>query len=311
MRRYQFDNVKNYNYNQNILIMNKGYLFIVFAVFLWAISSGILVKLATIPPLPFFTIGAFFGGLFILVMLCITKNLRSLLSYTKQQYLLVGTVGLALGISNALFYVALKGGLIANAVLSHSVYPILIVLFFGRMFLREKLNKKILLLVLLSFFGLFILTIPSFRTSFDNALIFGALSALFVAFSCTIEKKLAGTTNNPLVPVFYKNLIPVIIFLPFSLPTISHGISLQNWMITAVWGILVLGVSFVFYFKSLQLIPVSHASIIAYGEPVGAIILAFLFFKQPINAYIFFGSILILLSGIILIKTDEKTKEIT
>ncbi len=214
-------------------------------------------------------------------------------------------ISISLGISNLLFFFALKNGLIANAVLSHNLYPILIVLLFAPILLQEKIKLKIFLLVMLSFAGLFILTIPSFKSILDIALVLGAISAAFTALSSTLEKKLALITKNPLVPVFYKNFIPFLMLIPFALPIIGHGISAQNWLLTAIWGILVLGVSFIFYFKSLQLIPVTHATIITYGEPIGAIILAYFIFKQPINGFILLGGVLILASGIILIKTTK------
>jgi len=282
--------------------MNKGYVFIFIAVLLWAVSSGVLVKLTTIPSIPFFCLGAFWGTLFILSTLIIKKELLSLQHYSKRQHILMTLIGATLGIGNLLFFIALKNGLIANAVLSHSLYPILIVLFLAPFFLNEKLSFSLITLALLSFLGLIILMIPTFHKSFDVALFYGFLSAIFVGISSTIEKKLAQEIKNPLIPVLYKNAVPFCLLLPLSLQTLHKGISLSNWAITALWGILILGVSFVFYFKSLQKIPVSHASIIGYLEPVGAILLAFLFFKQVLDIYVILGGLLIVLSGIILVK---------
>ena len=283
----------------------KGYLFLISAISIWAISSGVLVKLITVSSFTLYSIGAFFGILFLFINLLIHKKFIKLINYPLKTTLLMLLVGLSVGLNNGFFFTALKSGSIANAVLSHNIAPFLVVFLFAPLMLKEKLTRKNFLLVLLAFLGLFIITIPSFKTSFDLALIYGGISAIFYAFHTIIQKKVMQSKADPLIAATYQNLVPFFMYIPFAFNNIKTGISINNWILLAIWGILVLGISFTLFFNGIKRVPATNASILTYGEPIGAIILAFIFFKQPINIYVIIGGLIILLSGIFLIKNNN------
>jgi len=283
----------------------KGYLFLISAISIWAISSGILVKLITVSSFTLYSIGAFFGILFLFINLLIHKKFTKLTNYPLKTTLLMLLVGLGVGLNNGFFFTALKSGSIANAVLSHNLAPFLVVFLFAPLMLKEKLTRKTFLLVLLAFLGLFILTIPSLKTSFDLALLYGGISAFFYAFHTIIQKKVMQAKVDPLIAATYQNLVPFFMYIPFAFGDIKTGISINNWILLAIWGVLVLGISFTLFFNGIKRISATNASILTYGEPIGAIILAFIFFKQPINIYVIIGGLLILLSGILLIKNNN------
>ena len=280
-------------------------MYILAAVTIWAFSSGILVKYITVSPFTLYAIGAFFGILFLLGSLLVKKNINDLFKYPRKTLLLMVLVGLGIGINNGLYFTALKSGSIANAVLSHNLAPILVAFIFAPIILKEKLTLKTIFLVFLSFLGICILTIPTLHKSFDLALLYGVLSAIFYAFHTVIEKRVTQVKADPLTAVVYKNLVPFLMYAPFAVLSVTMGVSTSNWVWLAIWGILVLGVSFVFFFNGIKQIPATSASILSYGEPIGAIILAFLFFKQPINIYVITGGLLIIISGAIIVKTNK------
>jgi drug/metabolite transporter (DMT)-like permease len=283
----------------------KGYLFLISSISIWAISSGILVKLITVSSFTLYGIGAFFGILFLFINLFINKKFLKLIRYPSKTTLLMLLVGLGVGLNNGFFFTALKSGSVANAVLSHNLAPFLVVFLFAPLMLKEKLTKKTVLFVLLAFLGLLILTIPSFKKSFDLALIYGGISAVFYAFHTIIQKKVMQAKADPLIAATYQNLVPFFMYAPFALGSIKTGISVNNWILLAIWGVLVLGISFTLFFSGIKRVSATNTSILTYGEPVGAIILAFIFFKQPIDIYIIIGGLLILLSGIFLIKSNS------
>jgi len=286
------------------LFMNSGYLSVVVAVSIWALSSGVLVKNISVSGLAMYAIGAFFGIIFLLISLVARKKIK-LMHVPKKILMLVFLVGLGMAINNGLYFTALKSGLVANAVLTHNLAPILVAILFAPLFLKEKITLKKIILVFISFLGLLILNIPNLGKPFDLAFIYGALSAIFYAIHVVIEKKVTQTKIDPLVTVIYKNLIPLVLYAPFAVTSIKTGISIANWWWMAVWGTLVLGVSFVLFFNGIKKIPATNASMLTYWEPIGAIILAFIFFNQPINAYVLIGGLLIVLSGFFIVKTDK------
>ncbi len=231
--------------------MNKGYYYIIPAIVIWAVSSGVWVKFVKVEPFTFYWIGALFGILFILLSLLFTKKLIKVFSYSRTIMLRMLMVGFFMGVSNALFYIALKSGTVANAVLSHSLFPVFTALIFAPILLKERLTPKQTLILILSFCGLVVLVWPSFSGfDLDPAIIFGTISAFVLSLSNTLEKSVANQKMEPLVSVFYKNLIPLIVFLPFVLPVIKDGVALDDILLIAFWGIAVLGVSFVLFFVS-------------------------------------------------------------
>ncbi|MDP4010126.1 MAG: DMT family transporter [Candidatus Shapirobacteria bacterium] len=283
--------------------MNKGYFFVLTAVLIWAISSGVLIKNITISPFAFYSIGAFFGVIFLLINLIVNKKINDFLKIPRKTFVLMLLVGLGTGINNGLFFTALKSGSVANAALTHNLAPVFVVFLFAPLFLKEKLTLKKIILVSISFLGLFILSIPTFKKSLDLALLYGSLSAVFYAFHVVIEKKVTQLNADPIIAAVYKNFVPLFIFSPFAVNSIRSGISFSNWFWVTVWGVFVLGVSFVLFFNGIKKISATSASILTYGEPVGAIILAFIFFKQPIDLYTILGGLLIILSGILVMNT--------
>lgn len=283
----------------------KGYLFLISAISIWAISSGVLVKQITVSSFTLYGIGAFFGILFLFINLLINKKFLKLIRYPSNTILLMLLVGLGVGLNNGFFFTALKSGSVANAVLSHNLAPFLVAFLFAPLMLKEKLTRKTVFLVFLAFIGLVILTVPSFKKSFDLALLYGGISAVFYAFHTIIQKKVMQAKANPLIAATYQNLVPFFMYIPFALGNIGTGISVNNWILLAVWGILVLGVSFTLFFSGIKRVSATNASILTYGEPIGAIILAFIFLKQPIDIYVIIGGLFILLSGVLLVKNNN------
>lgn len=282
-------------------------MWILTAVSIFAVSSGILVKFISVSAFTLYSIGAFWGILFLLFVLAIRGRLVDLFKYPAKTLWLMLGVGLGISINNGLFFTALKSGLVANAVLTHYLAPLLVVLLFGPLMLKEKITKKNLLLSILGLIGLFVLVLPDLGKTLDRALILGSLSAVFFAFHTALEKKVTQTTADPLSAVVYKNTVPFIVFFPFAFRSIQDGISLNNWFWLAVFGILVLGIAFIFLFKGLRQISATDVSILSYIEPIGAIILASIFFRESVGIYTFIGGLLIVLSGIGVLKNSPTT----
>lgn len=293
--------------NEIIFKMHSGYAYLFLAIFIWAFDSGVFVRYIDVPALTHYAIGSFWSLIFIFIALVLSKKIGGLNKINRKNLNLVLLVGLLIGLNNGLFFAGLKSGAIANAVLSHNLAPILVALVFAPIILKERVNFKTLLAVFVGFIGLSILTFPEFssKKTFDIALIYGSLSAFFYAFGIVVEKKVAQTKINPFVAVFYKNLVPLIIFSPFAYSSLRNGIPTNYFFLLIFWGVIVLGLSFLFYFKGLEQVSATKVSLLSYGEPVGAILLAFLFFRQPITPYIVFGGFLILLSSFYVVKNEK------
>lgn len=288
--------------------MKQGYFWTLLATSIFAVSSGILVRFITVSAFTLYSIGAFWGILFLLVVLAIKGKLRDLYSYPRKTLYLMLGVGLGISINNGLFFTALKSGNVSNAVLSHYLAPLIIVLVFEPAMLKVKITIRNILLSFLGLVGLFILVLPDIGSTLDAALIYGSLSAVFFAFHRVLEKKVTQTSADPLSAVVYKNLVPLLLFAPFAIRSINEGVSTNNMLLLIVFGSVVLGLAFVFLFKGIQKISATSVAVLSYIEPIGAIILAAIFLNEHVSIYTFVGGFLIILSGLGVIKTEGKTK---
>jgi drug/metabolite transporter (DMT)-like permease len=282
--------------------MKKGYFFALIAVTIWAISSGLVIPLIKVSSFTLYSLGSFFGSIALFLLLVFKKRLKSSFKYSKKTFFYLLITGLGVTINNSLFFFALKTGSVANASLTHYLAPIFVALIFAPLILKEKLTLKKFLLVLLSFLGLFILTVPSFKGLFDAALLYGSLSAVFFALFTALAKKTTQIQIDPLTTTFYITFIPCIILSPFAVSSVIHGIAIKELLLLVFWGALLSAMSNALFLEGIKRIPAVNASILGYIEPLGAIVLAFIFLGQPINIYVIVGGILIVVSGILIIK---------
>lgn len=284
----------------------KGYLEVSAAVAIWAISSGLIIQRLSVSAEIIYGVGAAAGFAFVLIWL-LWQGKWSEIKKSKPWWKSLALIGFFIGINNGLFYAALKLTTAANALPTHYLEPVLLTLVFAPIILKQKILKRYIFSSLLGFVGLLVILWPEINAKEINIGIFlGIASAIFFAWHTAIESKLATTTKiDPLVEVLYKNGVPVLIFLPFVVrKELTDPIAGADWIRLIFFGILVLGISFVLVYKGLAKVSSQSASVIFYGEPVGAIFLATLF-GEKLNAYSIIGGALILIAGYLATRKNE------
>lgn len=286
----------------------SGYLLAVAAVCMWAVSSGTLVKLTRVDGLTFAAWGGLFGFLY---------GWSALAAQRKLHYFRVerraGKVMLAIAIAHAvnvgLFFSALKLGSVGNATLSHYVAPILVTCLFAPLLLQEPVNRLTLYLTLASFLGLLLLFIPSLSTHLDLGLLLGAGSGVAMALHVTLERKISLLAVNPLTVNAYKSSFAALVFGYFALHSLPST-SGFDFAIMAFWGVTILGLSLQLFQMALAYIPATHAALITYLEPLGALLIAALFWKESITLYTAIGGLMILGSGLLLITRPQAVEHV-
>lgn len=289
--------------NQKIL----GYLETITAVSIWAISSGIIVRYINQSAEIIYGAGAAAGFIFVFLWLLLKGDQNKIKeSFPWKNNLAL--IGLFIGLNNGLFYAAIKLTTISNAILTHYFEPILLVLIFAPIILKQKILKGHIIASFLGFMGLLIILWPQINTKEINIGIFlGLVSAIFFAWHTAIESKLATTTKiDPLIEVLYKNGVPALMFLPFVIKKgASGGIPMEDWGKLVFFGILVLGISFILLYRGLSKISSQNASVLFYGEPIGAIALAAIFLRESLSLNGIIGGVLILVAGYLVIKESK------
>ena len=140
------------------------------------------------------------------------------------------------------------------------------------------------------------MTLPSW-------LYFALLSALFAALTAVLAKAGLKDIHSDLATAVRTAIILVITWgivfykgLAGQLP----GLSRNNWLFLTLSAVAT-GLSWLFYFKALQLGKVSQVSAIDKGSIVFTILLSFLFLKEPMTPKILLGGTLIFAGMLVLV----------
>lgn len=280
----------------------KGYHEVILAVALWGLNSGIVVRLISISAFLFYPIASLFGFLVVAGELARKKKLSRALNISQKPMLLL--VGLLVFLNNGSFYYAIQNTTIANAILLHYLAPLLVILVAPLVIKKEKRSKKKLVTALIGLLGMFIILSPQIG-AINIGIIAGLLSAVFYAANVLIEKKLTASVE-PLIAVFYKNSVAASLSVVAIPIVISQGLfTFEEISKIAFLGVTALGFGFVLFFRGLGKVSSQNAMVLTYLETVIAIALGAVIFKEAIGVNVILGGLLIIGSGIAVIKIKD------
>jgi drug/metabolite transporter (DMT)-like permease len=270
-----------------------AYFFIIVAILIWS-SLGIIVRFANTQ----LTYTIFFPALIALItqstILFSTKERKNIPETKKIPYLfLIGPVFILNSLS---FYYAFTHTTIANAVFTHYTAPIFVAML-APLLLRESIDRLVITAIILSTAGL-ILMFHGFSLSGQHmkGIASGVFSGLTYAILIILGRSLSQRFT-PLVITVFQNLVVVLILLPFikEVPLNIFGYFLLLGLVHSTAAPLM-------YIRGLKEIKATKAAILGYIEPVGAMIFAYIAFREIPPVVSFIGGALILYSGYMTIK---------
>lgn len=283
----------------------KGYFYIIIAVLMWAIGSGLLAKMIQVPGVVLVSLASLLGALALFIKLVLEKKISKIIVTDKRIFLLLIVIGVAVAFSNGLFYSAIKVTTIANAVLSHYLAPLFVAIFLAPLFLKERITGISISATFLGLLGLIFILWPGLKESrVELGILLGGGSAIFFALYMVFERKLARIAEvDSTIVAFYQLALSALIFFPFVLLHINSSGMLPSieWIKIGIMGVVLWAFSLILLFRGLRTVPAAPASTLTYLEPIGAIFLAFLFLGEGLTLLTAFGGILILSSGIMVI----------
>jgi len=134
-------------------------------------------------------------------------------------------------------------------------------------------------------------------------LIFALLSALFAALTAIFAKAGLKNINSDLATAIRTAIILImtwgIVIFNHSIKELS-GLSKNNW-IFLILSAVATGLSWLFYFKALQLGRVSYVSAIDRGSLVFVILLSIVFLKEPLTPKLLIAAGLITAGMLVLV----------
>lgn len=278
--------------------INNAYINLAFCILLWAsipvATKKILVELDNLQALFYSTVlSTFVLG----ILLIFQKKLKDLKKYNKNQYSTMFLLGF---IGNYLYYVLLYGALSKTTasegfILAYT-WPI-IVLILSFIILKDKVTIQKLAGILISFFGIIIITTKGNITTFNLTNFQGAILALSGAFVFALFSVLGKKFNfDKTISVFIYFLSALIFIIPtvlfFSSITFP---SFNVWLWIIYNGVFVNGISYIFWFKALEGGETHIVSNLLYFTPFISLIYISIFLDEKILSSAVVGLIVIVM----------------
>ena len=294
------------------MIVIKNAIYIIIAGTLWGIISVFVNQLKDIGfnSMQVVSIRVFFSAL-ILVLYLLIKDINQLKIHLKDIPLFIGT-----GVGSIIFFnycyfqaIELIGGASIPALLLYTA-PIFVMVLSLILF-KEKITKKKLVSLIMTFLGLALVTGAFSNTNKISAiaLLFGLGSGLGYALYSIFGKFLVDKYSAITITT-YTFVVTTVFSIPFS------GIVQKAELIVSPKGI-ILALSlalistvlpFLLYTKGLSGMEAGKASILATVEPFVATIIGITFFKETMTASKIIGMLMVLLA-IVILNVNFKSKK--
>jgi drug/metabolite transporter (DMT)-like permease len=282
-----------------------GYLKIVAALLIWS-TLGIFVRKVDLPNSALIFYPSLIAGLIQLLVLASNGSLKKSVTadHDYKSILLLLIIPISFLANSFLFYFAFRNTTIANAVLTHYTAPVFVA-FMAPFFLKEKISSSAWSAIILSSIGLwFILKgsspdkISPSGSSEYLGIIAGALSGLAYAFLIITIRSIA-TKFSSLFIICVQNLVVALLILPF---IFKVTVSLEHVPYLLILGIVHSTIAPLLYVQGFRTVKANEAAILGYSEPVGAIIMAFVFLHEIPGKTALMGGLLILFSGYLILR---------
>jgi drug/metabolite transporter (DMT)-like permease len=289
----------------------RGYLYILIGATLWGVSSVVAKSLFIIglPPAELVQIRLTLATFTLLLILLIFDRDRIIISLKDIPYFLVlGFVGVA-GVQFTYYYTISKIH-VGPAVLIQYLSPIWIALY-AFIFQKEPLTKGKIIALLLAILGCYF-TVGGYRMDLLKlnriGIVSGLISSLFFSFYALYGEK-GLKKYDPWTLILYGFGFGAVFYwiLISPIKVITEGYSFKIWMAFLYIAIFSTLIPFGLYFKGIERVRATRASITATWEPVVAGITAYFVLGEVLFPLQVLGGIGVIAAIVLLQMAKEKT----
>ncbi len=216
------------------------------------------------------------------------------------------TMAVVQGISIYFYYLALERTTIANAVLLVYTAPIFSVIL-AAIFLKEKVETKTLWAIIVSFFGVLIVSDPS-KIKIDPQQFYGSLFALLGGFfysAMAISSKSLTHKTTPLYAAFWQYFLIFLIWFFFAIPLRVSVVS-ANIVSLLYLGWVAGGLAFLLYMQGIKKVKGQIIQVITMLEILIGSLSGVLLLGERLTLQTLTGGALILLGVFIVSSKNRK-----
>lgn len=276
----------------------EGYLYLTLCIIFWAsipiASKKILAELNNLQMLFYSTI---FSVIILGLILLFQKRYKIMKDYSSKDYLNMTFLGF---LGTYSYYVLLYGAFTLTTaqegfILAYT-WPVL-VLILGFIILKEKVSLKKIIAILISFIGIIIIVTQGKIDSFQLTNVIGNLLALSGAFVFALFSILGKKHNFDKTISAFVYFVSALIFIIITLiifPSLKIP-SLNIWLWLLYNGVLVNGVTYIWWFKALEKVETHIVSTSLYLTPFISLLYIWLFLDEKISTNSIVGLIVIVI----------------
>ena len=266
-------------------------------------SIGLFVRNIPLPSSVIANCRGLIGLLFLLLVMA-AKHLRFQGEAIRRNALYLGLSGLMLGFNWILLFEAYRYTTIAAATLCYYLAPILVVALSPIVF-GESLSGRKLLCVLAALGGMVLVSgvaeggLPDISQA--KGVLLGLAAAVLYAAIVICNKKLSGIGGTERTAIQLG--ISALVLLPYNLLTTQAdfaALSGTALLLLLVVGVVHTGICYYLYFGCMEDLPSQTVAILAYVDPVVAVLLSALVLKEPMTVGMWLGALLIIGAAILL-----------
>ena len=266
-------------------------------------SIGLFVRNIPLPSSVIANFRGFIGLLFLLLVMGL-KHLHFQGEAIRRNALYLGLSGLMLGFNWILLFEAYRFTTIATATLCYYLAPMIVVALSPIVF-GESLNGRKILCVLAALGGMVLVSgvaesgLPDISQA--KGVLLGLAAACLYAAIVICNKKLSGIGGTERTAIQLG--ISALVLLPYNLLTAQadfaalSGVAL---LLLLVVGVVHTGICYYLYFGCMEDLPSQTVAILAYVDPVVAVLLSALVLKEPMSVGMWLGALLIIGAAILL-----------
>lgn len=278
----------------------SGYLLAILAFVIWGFTSSVILRSVPLPGPVASEAGCLIGAVTLLAVIG-PKRWPDVIRLFRDHPLRLAGLAAAFGCCSFTYQWAVKTTTVANAVLTHSLQPILTCLLFVPLWGGAKPTRKGYAALALGMSGLAILIGPQLSwqgSTFETAagMTLGVVSG--ASFSWYIVQAPFFSERSDPVTLLTAVVIAAAAMLSPSLAFAGDvAFDWRGTLALLAFALLNFVVANAMYFRAMTRIPVGHVATIAYVEPLVAIVAAAAFLGEPMTLGVLAGGVLILGSG--------------
>lgn len=181
------------------------------------------------------------------------------------------------------------------------------------LFLKEKLDKNVILAISLAIFGTLIINFTGSISMVGNSPLIGNLlifcavicESLFIIFGKFVAERVSPLAISTIVSIF-----GAVLFLPFSLYEgirFNFGeVSVLEWGLVFYSGIVVTVIAFILMYQGVSKVPASTAGVLTCALPITSVILSMVILGEKMTFTHLIGICLILMAIYLIAKPKGK-----